>query len=124
MTTADAAYLRSDNAARLHAHVVQCRPHRSRPDRPSIATRECHNNRMDIRGSNHQNAQCILGPLTRGSREYLQRHQQRKQIQLPNEDDQEAIVDFLGQPSPEDELEEEEKVGGDGEQIGLEDIPA
>ena len=50
----------------------------------------------------------------------LERNQQWDRPHLAHQPNQESLIDFLGKPGPELELEDEEHGGGDHEQVGVE----
>lgn len=57
-------------------------------------------------------------------RQDLERDEQGQHPDLGDEADEEALVAFLRHPGPEEELDDEEGVGGDGEEVGLEGVEA
>ena len=79
---------------------------------------------MHIRRPDQQCAQRPPGPVACLLRDRLQRHQQRERPDLADQARNEALVRFLGDPSPPEELDDEKHVGGDGEEVGLKGIEA
>ena len=54
----------------------------------------------------------------------LQRNQYRQAPDLADETGQQALVRLLGHPDPEEQLQDEERVGGDGEEVRFEGAEA
>lgn len=75
---------------------------------------------MDIWMSNEQRTQCPLCPSRCGTRDEFQSNQQWECPDLTNKPDQESLIDFLGNPGPEEKLNDEQGVGWDGEEIRFE----
>ena len=112
-------HIRSNHTASLHTHVIQRRRHRPRPHGPRIPTRNRHDDRMHVRRPNQERAQSPLDPRPRVRRDRLERNQDRERPELAHETDEEALVRLLRDPGPEEQLQDEEHVGGYGEQIRL-----
>jgi hypothetical protein len=67
--------------------------------------------------------QDVSGPCVgMSTRQRLQRYGQWKHVNLADENDQEAIVDALGYPGPEQELQSEKYICRDSKQVRLKGI--
>ena len=79
---------------------------------------------MDVRGPDQQGAQSPLDPRPRAVGDGLERDEDGQRPDLADEAGQEALVRLLRDPGPEEQLRDEEHVGGDGEQVRLEGAEA
>jgi len=77
---------------------------------------------MHIRIPHNQTRQRISHPVRMSKilRQCLKCNQERNSPHLTHETDDEALIQFLGDPGPELELENEEDAGGDDEEVGVE----
>ncbi len=77
---------------------------------------------MNVRIPYNQTTDRISDPIAVRElhRQRLQRNQQRYGPHLAQQPDQKPLVEFLGEPSPELKLQDEENRGGNHEEIGVE----
>ena len=73
---------------------------------------------MHVGRSDQQRAQRPLDPRPRALGDRLQRNEEGQRPDLADETGQEALVRLLRHPGPEEELDDEDDVGGDGEEVG------
>lgn len=79
---------------------------------------------MYVRMADEQGAQRPFDPRARVGVDCLQRNQYGQGPDLADETGQEALVCLLGHPGPEEQLQDEERVGRNGEQVRFEGVEA
>lgn len=79
---------------------------------------------MDVRITDQQRTNSIPNPGTRLLGQDLEGDDEREHVELAHEHDQEAVIDLLAEPGPEDELDQEKDISRHGEKVRLEDVEA
>lgn len=75
---------------------------------------------MDVGRADEQDRQGVLAPVARVSGDELEGDEDGERPDLRGETKEEALVDLLREPGPEEQLDDEENVGWNAEQVGLE----
>jgi hypothetical protein len=112
--------LRRYHIARLNGHVIQCRSNGARAHRPGVAARDGHVDGVDVGRADEEDREHVAAPAVCARAEEFEDDQEGETPKLGGEAGEEALVGFLGEPGPEEEIDDEENVGGDGEEICLE----
>ena len=108
----------------LHTHVVYRRRHSHRPYGSRIPTRDGDNDLVDVECGHQQRAEGPFRPRAGLGGNLLQGDEDGQRPDLAGQADEEALVRLLGRPGPEEQLQDEEHVGGNGQQIRLEGTEA
>jgi hypothetical protein len=112
--------LRRYHIARLNGHVIQCRSDGARAHRPGVAARDGHVDGVDVGRSDEEDRERVAAPAACPRAKEFEDDQEGKTPKLGGEAGEKALVGFLGEPGPEEEVDDEENIGGDGEEICLE----
>lgn len=102
-----------DDVARLHGHVVQGRGDGARADGAGVARGDCDEDGVDVGVADDEGGYDPAGPGGDVFGDDFEGDEEGEEPDLGAEADEEALVDALGEPGPEEELEDEDGVGGD-----------
>ncbi|KAH9810122.1 hypothetical protein Tdes44962_MAKER01096 [Teratosphaeria destructans] len=79
---------------------------------------------MDVRESDQEDRAGVFAPVRGGSGDDFEGDEEREGPELAEDAEEEALVELFGEPGPEEELDDEEDVGGDCEEVGAEGAEA
>lgn len=103
----------ADDAAGLHAHVVERRGDGARAHCAGVARRDGHEDGVDVGVADEQGREDPAGPGGCGFGEEFEGDEEGEGPDLGEEADEEALVELFAEPGPEEELADEDGVCGD-----------
>lgn len=115
-------YVVGNDIRGLHHHIIQRAGNRPCPHGACVPRGHGHDNRMDIRRpkKKYQNDPPSPGTGLRG--QHFQRNQQNQAPDLGHDTQEEPNIEALRDPSPEEQVDDEDRVRGDSQEIGLEGL--
>lgn len=108
----------------MDEHVVDSRGNGSCADCTSISGGQGDKDSVSVRVTSDHGGECETDPLVGVVGNVLERKEKREEVNAVDDTDNQSLVDFLRNPCPENELENEEEVRGNDKQVRLESVEA
>lgn len=112
--------IRANNIRQLNRHIINRRRDRARAHGARVPRRDGHEHGVDVGHGEDEHREDPGDPGAARAGEDFEGDEAREHPPLAEGGEEEALVDFFGEVGYGEEVDDEDCVGGDGEEVGFE----